>query len=122
MTTPPPEPLVRTYFGIAAAWSLDRAQSMALLGMESVSMYSVWKRDPDRARLRPDQIERMGYVFDIYEALQVLLPRGVSADAWVHRPNTAPLFGGRPALERMTSGRVADLARVREYLERELYR
>lgn len=51
----------------------------------------------------------------IYKALQVLLPR--TADEWVRKPNKAALFGGRPALERMTSGNVADLFVVRQYLD-----
>ena len=121
-TALPPGPMLRTFFGIAAAWGLDRAQTMALLGAESVSTYSAWKRAPDGARLRPDQIERLSYVFGIYKALQILLPRDEAADAWVHRPNEAAPFGGRPALERMTSGYVADLARVRDYLDGELHR
>ena len=121
-TTLPTGPILRSFFDIASAWSLDRARTMALIGSDSVSTYSAWKRDPGRARLRPDQIERASYVFGIYRALQVLLPRDEAADAWVHRPNDAPLFGGRPALERMTSGYVADLARVREYLDGELHR
>lgn len=121
-TALPAGPVLRTFFNIASAWSLDRAQTMALIGSDSVSTYSAWKRDPDRARLRPDQIERASYVFGIYKALQVLLPRDEAADVWVHRPNEAPLFGGRPALERMTSGYVADLARVREHLDAALHR
>ena len=121
-TALPSGPMLRTFFGIAGAWGLDRAQTMALLGAESISTYSAWKREPDVARLRPDQIERLSYVFGIYKALQVLLPRDEAADAWVHRPNEAAPFGGRPALERMTSGYVADLARVREYLDGELHR
>ena len=46
----------------------------------------------------------------------------ISNGVRVHRPNDAPPFGGRPALERMTSDYVADLARVREHLGGELHR
>jgi hypothetical protein len=42
-----------------------------------------------------------------------------AADAWVRQPNAAAPFGGRSALERMLSGRVADLYVVREYLDAE---
>jgi hypothetical protein len=37
----------------------------------------------------------------------------------VRKPNTAPPFGGRSALERMLSGQVADLYVVRQYLDAE---
>ncbi len=49
--------------------------------------------------------------------MQILLPRPESADTWIRRPNDAPLFGGRPALDRMLSGNVADLYVVRQYLD-----
>jgi hypothetical protein len=39
------------------------------------------------------------------------------ADEWVRRPNAAPLFGGRSALDRMLGGQVADLYVVRQYLD-----
>jgi hypothetical protein len=51
--------------------------------------------------------------------LQILLPDTQAADAWIRKPNNAPLFGGRPALERMLSGQVADLYVVRQYLDAE---
>jgi len=35
----------------------------------------------------------------------------------VREPNTAPLFGGRSALDRMMGGQVADLYVVRHYLD-----
>jgi hypothetical protein len=47
--------------------------------------------------------------------LQILLPK--TADQWVRKPNAAALFGGRSAIERMTSGNVADLYVVRQYID-----
>jgi hypothetical protein len=35
----------------------------------------------------------------------------------VRKPNAAPLFSGRSALDRMTSGNVADLYVVRQYVD-----
>src|SRR5574337_1032243 len=53
----------------------------------------------------------------VWQALQILFPDPAQADAWLHQPNTAPLFGGQSALERMLSGNVADLFVVRQYLD-----
>ncbi len=64
-----------------------------------------------------DLLERLSYIFGIYKALQVLLPVPAAADAWISRPNDAPLFAGRSALEVMRSGNVADLFLVRQYLD-----
>lgn len=116
-TALPSGPILRTFFTIARAWRLSREQSMILLGLQAASTYSNWKRDPDEARLRPDTIERVSHVFGIHAALRQLIADPAVADSWVQRPNDEPLFGGRTAIERMTSGYVTDLARVREYLD-----
>ena len=62
-------------------------------------------------------LERISYVLGIHKALEILFPDPVRADAWVRRPNDAPLFGGRSALERMLGGNVSDLYVVRQYLD-----
>jgi hypothetical protein len=49
--------------------------------------------------------------------LQILLPEPAAADAWIKKPNSAPLFGGQSALDRMLSGNVGDLFVVRQYLD-----
>ena len=62
-------------------------------------------------------LERLSYLFGIYAALQILLPVAQQADAWVRKPNAAPVFGGKSALDRMLGGQVADLYVVRHYLD-----
>ena len=94
---------------------------MALIGVDGVTLYSAWKKNPDEARLKLHVIERLSHVFGIYHALHALFPES-HADEWVHRPNSAELFGGRPAIELMTSGLSVDLATVRRYLDGERYR
>ena len=76
----------------------------------------LWKKGGP-GQLDRDTLERVSYVLGIYKALQILLPDAAAADAWVRKPNTAPLFGGKPALQRMLSGNVADLYVVRQYLD-----
>ena len=108
--------LLRTFFGIADAWKLSSKEAMTLLGLRSRSTYHVWK-DGKAGPLPRDTIERISYVLGIYKALQMLLPSDESADAWIRKPNAAPLFGGRSALDRLMSGNVADLYEVRRYLD-----
>lgn len=109
-------PALRTFFRIAEAWKLSNKEQMALLGSPPRSTFFRWKQAEDVV-LPADTLERISYVFGIYSALQVLLPKAEAADAWVRRPNTAPIFGGRSALERMLSGQVGDLYLVRQYLD-----
>jgi len=119
-TAPDPQRLARaglaTFFRIADEWQLDAAQQMALLGLTSRTTFFRWKKAPPSA-LPPDTLERLSHVFGIYKSLETLLP-GAAATGWIHRPNQAPLFEGRPALEVMLSG-VAGLYLVRAYLDGE---
>ena len=108
--------LLRTFFNIAEAWRLSAKEAMTLLGLRSRSTYHVWK-DGKSGPLPRDTLERISYVLGIYKALQILLPRGEAADAWIRKPNAAPVFGSRSALERLMSGNVADLYEVRRYLD-----
>jgi hypothetical protein len=107
---------LRTLFRIAAAWQLSSKDLMTLLGSPPRSTFYKWKQI-DNITLPHDVLERISYLFGIYSALQVLLPKPEAADAWIKKPNTAPLFGGRSALDRMLSGQVADLYVVRQYLD-----
>jgi len=101
---------------IAELWHLSVAEQLTLLGLSSRSTFFKWRKDR-HARIPRDTLERISYVLGIYKALQLLLPDTRAADEWIRRPNAAPLFGGRSALERMLSGQVADLYLVRQYLD-----
>jgi hypothetical protein len=107
-------PALRTFFRIAEAWDLKEQEQMRLLGLDTRSTFQAWKRGAVSA-IPKDALERISYVLGIYKGLQILLPR--TADDWVRKPNAAPLFGGRSALERMISGNVADLYEVRRYID-----
>ncbi len=109
-------PALRTVCRILAAWGLGNKEQIKLLGSPPKSTFYRWKQ-AENVVLSRDTLERLSYIFGIYSALQVLLPRPAAADAWLRKPNAAPLFGGRSALERMLSGQVADLYIVRQYLD-----
>ena len=109
-------PALRSYFRLTARWGLSSKQERILLGPPSRSTFYRWKRNR-LGRLRKDTLERISYVLGIYRALHVLYSRDAQANGWLKRPNTAPLFGGRCALDRMLGGNVGDLYRVRQYLD-----
>ncbi|MCD2173757.1 MbcA/ParS/Xre antitoxin family protein [Rhizobium sp. C4] len=113
----PAGPALRAFFNMAELWKLSATQQMTLLGISAQSTFFKWKSDADNARLSRDTLERISYLLGIYRALQILLPEPAVADAWLKKPNDAPLFGGRSALDRMLSGNVADLYVVRQYLD-----
>jgi hypothetical protein len=107
-------PALRTFFRIAEAWGLKEHEQMRILGLDSRSTFQSWKRGIVSA-IPKDALERISYVMGIYKGLHILLPK--TADEWVRKPNSAPLFGGRSALERMISGNVSDLYVVRQYVD-----
>ncbi|MDA8128656.1 MAG: MbcA/ParS/Xre antitoxin family protein [Betaproteobacteria bacterium] len=108
---------LRAFFNIARDWGLNTDEQMILLGAPGRSTFFKWKSAPESADLKRDTLERLSYVLGIYKALQILLPAADAADAWVKKPNSAPLFGGKSALDRMLGGNVADLVAVRQYLD-----
>jgi hypothetical protein len=107
---------LRAFEKIAEAWRLSVADQLILLGIASRSTFFKWRRERN-PRLPRDTLERLSYLLGIYKSLQILLPDPRAADEWVRKPNDAAPFGGRPALERLLSGQVADLYVVREYLD-----
>lgn len=117
-----PDELGRTaltaFFNITAGWGLAADEERTLLGSPPRSTFFKWKSER-AARLSPDTLERISYVMGIYKALRILLPTQEQANAWIKKPNSAPGFGGKSALERMLAGRVIDLADVRRYLDAE---
>lgn len=109
-------PALKAFFKIAERWYLDTDEQMGLLGLSARSTYFKWKKDLD-GHLSLDTLERISYLLGIFKALHVLLPDEQAADSWIRKPNSASIFGGKPALKRLLSGRVSDLYVVRQYLD-----
>lgn len=108
---------LRAFQRIAEAWALTVDEQLRLLGQPPRSTFFAWRKQPERASLPRDTLERLSNLLGIYKSLQILLPDPAAADAWVRQPNTAPLFGGGTALQRMLGGNVSDLNLVRRYLD-----
>ncbi|MFT4069817.1 MAG: MbcA/ParS/Xre antitoxin family protein [Paraburkholderia sp.] len=108
---------LRAFFNIARDWDLNADEQIVLLGSPGRSTFFKWKASPQTARLGRDTLERLSLLLGIYKALQILLPQPSAADTWIKRPNSAPPFGGRRALDRMLAGNISDLVAVRQYLD-----
>ena len=107
---------MRGFFNVARLWQLSQPEQQTLLALPR-STLAKYRQDPASAQLSPDTLERISYLLGIYKALQILIPDAVQADEWIRRSNTAALFGGRSALDRMLGGQVSDLYVVRQYLD-----
>ncbi len=108
---------LRAFVRIAEAWGLTVDEQIRLLGEPARSTFFAWRKQPDKASLPRDTLERLSNLLGIYKSLQILLPDPAAADAWVRQPNCAAPFGGRSALQHMLGGNVSDLNLVRRYLD-----
>jgi hypothetical protein len=108
---------LRAFARIAEAWGLSIDEQLRLLGQPPRSTFFAWRKEPAKASLPRDTLERLSNLLGIYKALQILLPDAAAADAWVRQPNSATPFAGRSALDRMLAGNVSDLNLVRRYLD-----
>ncbi|CRD59147.1 antitoxin Xre/MbcA/ParS toxin-binding domain-containing protein [Stenotrophomonas maltophilia] len=109
---------LRIFTNIAKAWSLTDWEQSEILGQpvsDAFALATTGVVDD----LWPETLERMSHVIGIYAALHTIFRDQKQADGWIRRPNLAPLFGGAPALLLMRSGRIDDLASVREHLEQQ---
>ncbi len=105
---------LRAFFRITREWGLSESEQADLLGLSGPEGLRRWQQQrPDR--LGMESLERISHVLGIYRALGTLFADPIQAAGWVRRPNTAPLFDGRPALDVMREG-TASLLAVRTYL------
>lgn len=108
---------IRAFTRIASLWGLSVEEQLMLLGEPARSTFFAWRKHPERASLPKDTLERISNLLGIYKSLQILFPDPAAADAWIRKPNQAPMFAGRSALQRMLGGNVSDLNAVRRYLD-----
>ena len=108
---------LRVFNNIAKEWGLTLREQLAILQVPETT-YRRWRQTAlagKDVRVDDATLERLSYLLGIYKALNIVLPQ--SHAGWIRRPNSNPLFGGRPALERMMAGQVADLFVVRQHLD-----
>jgi hypothetical protein len=109
-------PAMRTFLNIAHAWDLTVDQQRALLGWPAASTFHKYKAG-QVGTLSFDILTRISLVLGIYKALHILYPDKELADRWLKLPNSNPLFGGKPALTRLTQGDIDALYQVRRLLD-----
>lgn len=104
-----------TVVNILDKWQCSTEQKITILGLRR-STYFKYAKKPESAQIDVNLLERLSYILNIHASLRILFSAPDSVYGWVNKPNFAPLFGGRSAMEKMLTGRVADLADVSRYL------
>jgi Protein of unknown function (DUF2384) len=85
---------LRAYFRMMELWGIGEEEAAVLLGFD---------HRPTEAEIGIEPLKRISHTIGIYRAIHTLLPRD-SANAWIKKPNSAELFGGKAALELLRTG------------------
>lgn len=105
------------FFNLMEKWGCSPAEQRVLLGSVGTTTWHKYRKLP-AVRLPRDTLERISCLMGIHKALRILFSNQTEgAYTWVRKPNQAPPFNGRSALDYMLTGRVVDIADVRRYLD-----
>ncbi len=98
---------------IADLWKLQDSDRLKILDMDSMDSFRAYSSGAIES---PTVLLRILCVIQIHNALRTLFSENKSANGWVHKPNKAKIFRGKPALDLMSSGNLKDLEKIRDYL------
>lgn len=113
-------PGLRTFLAIADLWGLNEQQRLLTLGLPSRSTYYNWLkvvREHRDITLDVDVLMRISAVLGVHQALGVLHAREADGIAWLKAPHGAPVFGGQPPIDLLTTGTQDGLLTVRRFLD-----
>ncbi|KTD37444.1 hypothetical protein Lmor_0636 [Legionella moravica] len=99
-------------------WHCTTEEALILLGLKRSTWFK-YKNSPEHASFSHDITERISYILNIHAALRILFSNQDSVYQWVRKPNTAPFYNGRSAMDVMLQGRVVDLWSVSSRLNAE---
>lgn len=99
-------------------WHCTTEEALILLGLKRSTWFK-YKNSPEHATFSSDMTERISYILNIHAALRILFSNQESVYQWVRKPNKAPFYNGRSAMDIMLQGRVVDLWAVASRLNAE---
>ena len=112
--------VMRAFEVVVRAWMLTDQESLVLLGLEQPEQYQALAL-ASRFEVPVEVLERVAILFDIFKAINVLLPEASAADAWVRKPNNGSRFRGMSALTVMMTDGLKGLRDVRAVLQAEIW-
>jgi uncharacterized protein (DUF2384 family) len=106
---------IKAFLNIMAKWSIRDEDARALLGGISNGPFYEMKKKANRT-LDADALTRASYLVGIFKALNILYSEKL-ADAWVQRPNSNRILGGKTPLAFMIKGGLPAMQTVRRLLD-----
>jgi hypothetical protein len=107
--------MFRAVVNLFRLWGVSDGEAAVLLDLPPRT-FARWKAE-GVGRLGRDGRARLSNLMGIHKALRLIFADPVRGYGWIKAPNAA--FGGKPALAVMLGGELADLMRVRRYLDAE---
>lgn len=108
----------KVVLNILDKWHCSTDEALTLLGLKRSTWFK-YKSAPEHATYSHDLTERISYLLNIHAALRILFSKPESVYGWIRKPNQAPFFNGRSAMDIMLQGRVVDLWAVASRLNAE---
>ena len=105
---------IKAFLAVAKAWGLSNAEAAALIGVSASSLDRI-KRGY-RPTLSQDQLTRVSALVGVFKGLHLLFADS-TADEWVRRPNTGPLFDRKTPIEAMIEGGIPRMLDVRRTID-----
>jgi hypothetical protein len=107
--------LFKAALNLFSRWGVNDEQGSVILDLPRRT-FARWKTG-EIGRISRDGQARLSILMGIHKALRTIFRESTRAYAWIKTPNAA--FQGRSALEVMLGGEMADLMRVRRYVDAE---
>jgi hypothetical protein len=108
------EVAIKAFLALAKAWGLSNAEASRLIAV-SASGFDRIKRG-DRPALSQDQLTRISALVGVYKGLHLLFADS-TADEWIRRANSGPLFSRETPVAAMIEGGIPRMLEVRRYID-----
>jgi hypothetical protein len=105
---------IQAFLAVSKAWDLSNAEAASLIGV-SGSGFDRIKRGY-RPALSQDQLTRVSALVGVYKGLHLLFADS-TADEWIRRANSGPLFSRRTPIAAMIEGGIPRMLEVRRYID-----
>lgn len=101
---------------ILEKWGCYTAQKQAILGMTKSTFHS-YQKDPSKAALTREQLERLSCLANIHEALSAVFTNPDNTFGFMRMVNNNPFFNSRTPLSMIENGSLGDLYEVYKHID-----
>ena len=105
---------IKAFLALTKAWGLSNGEAAALIGVSASTLDRI-KRGY-RPTLSQDQLTRVSALIGVFKGLHLLFA-DATADEWVRRKNSGPLFDRQTPIEAMIEGGIPRMLDVRRTID-----